>query len=63
MSNILSLAKARKAKARAEKEVTAQQNRTLFGMTKAEKNQRKAELEIARRRIDGHKLTKDEPDA
>jgi hypothetical protein len=63
VSNILSLAKARKAKARLEKEAKASQNRMLFGLTKAEKNLRKAELELARKRIDDHKMTKDEPDA
>ena len=37
MADILSLSKARKAKARAEKEATATENRVKYGRTKAEK--------------------------
>jgi hypothetical protein len=57
MSNILSLSKARKAKARAEKEATAAANRLHFGRTKAEKAQTKAEQALAEKRIDAHRLT------
>lgn len=56
MSNILSLSKARKAKARADKEKTAEQNRVLFGRTKAEKQQARAEKELADRRIAAHRI-------
>ncbi len=55
MSNVLSLSKARKAKARADKEKTAEQNRILFGRTKAEKLQAKAEKALAERRIEAHR--------
>ena len=37
MAEILSLSKARKAKARTEKDATAEANRLKFGRTKAEK--------------------------
>jgi hypothetical protein len=63
MSNILSLAKARKAKARADKEATAAANRLHFGRTKAEKQQAKAEQALAEKRIDAHRLTPKTPDA
>lgn len=52
MADILSLSKARKAKARVEKEQVAAENRVKFGRTKAEK-QREAALEkIAQKRLD-----------
>lgn len=55
MSNILSLSKARKAKARTEREATAEQNRILFGRTKAEKQQAQAEKALTVRRIEAHR--------
>lgn len=61
MSNILSLSKARKAKARAEKTATAEQNRILHGRTKGEKLQDKAEKALAERRIEAHRLTPKNP--
>jgi Domain of unknown function (DUF4169) len=64
MSNILSLSKARKAKARSEKESTAAQNRILFGRTKAEKLKDKAEKALAEKRIEAHRLpSSDKSDA
>jgi hypothetical protein len=67
MSNIHSLSKARKAKARATKDATAEQNRILFGRTKAEKHQAKAEKTLAGKRIEAHRLAprsaQDKPDA
>jgi hypothetical protein len=52
MADILSLSKARKARARAAQEQTAAENRAKFGRTKAEK-QRDAALEkIAQKRLD-----------
>jgi hypothetical protein len=55
MADIISLSKARKAKARAEKEQTAAENRVKFGRTKAEKERVKALDEIAQKRLDGVK--------
>lgn len=55
MAEILSLSKARKAKARAEKESTAEANRLAFGRTKAEKQQAKAEKALSDKKIDAHK--------
>jgi hypothetical protein len=63
MSNILSLSKARKTKARAAKDATAAANRLHFGRTKAEKQQARAEQALAGKRIDAHRLTPKKPDA
>lgn len=55
MAEIINLRQARKQKARAEKEARADQNRTTFGRTKAEKELTKAEQDLAQRRLDSHK--------
>ena len=58
MAEIHSLSKARKAKARAEKEATAEANRIKFGRTKAEKLQTAAEKARSDKTIDAHKRDK-----
>lgn len=55
MAEILSLSKARKAKARLEKESTAEANRIKFGRTKSEKLQSSAEKALSDKKIDAHK--------
>jgi hypothetical protein len=55
MAEIISLSKARKAKARTEKEANAEANRLKFGRTKAEKLKDAAEKAQAEKHIDGHK--------
>lgn len=60
MAEIISLSKARKAKARADKEQAASENRIKFGRTKAEKQLDKAKDVLATRRIDGHRRNPDE---
>lgn len=55
MAEIVNLRTARKQKARAAKEAQAEQNRMLFGRTKAEKQQSRAETELAARRLESHK--------
>jgi hypothetical protein len=55
MAEIVNLRQARKAKARAEKEQTAAENRRLHGRTKADKQAEKAIKDKARRNLDGHK--------
>ena len=55
MADILSLSKARKAKARAEKAANAAGNRAAFGRTKAEKAADKSRKAAAEKSIDGHK--------
>lgn len=59
-ADIINLRQARKAKARVEKEKTAEQNRLTFGRTKAEKQLTKALNDKAERRLDQGKL--DRPD-
>lgn len=55
MADILSLSKARKAKAKIEKDATASANRLKFGRPKAEKSEAAAKAELAARKIDAHK--------
>lgn len=55
MAEILSLSKARKAKARTEKEAAAEANRAKFGRTKAEKLREATEKSAAEKHLDGHK--------
>jgi hypothetical protein len=65
-ADILSLSKARKAKSRTAKDSQAQQNRVLFGRTKAEKLKDTAETSLAERRIESHRIApppKDTSDA
>jgi hypothetical protein len=57
MADILSLSKARKARARAAKEQTAAEHRALFGRTKAEKARDTAEKGRTIKTIDAHKRT------
>jgi len=56
MADILSLSKARKAKARADKEKVAAQNRAKFGRTKAERQREAADQAITEKRLDDAKL-------
>lgn len=55
MAEILSLSKARKAKARVAKEAVAAENRVKFGRTKAEKQAEAAREALAQKRLDGAK--------
>jgi len=55
MADILSLSKARKAKARDAKDATAEANRQKFGRSKAEKLQSAAEKALSDKIIDAHK--------
>ena len=52
MAEIISLNKARKAKARADKTVRAQENRVKFGRTKAQRQADAADRARADKRID-----------
>lgn len=55
MADILSLSKARKARARVAKEQAAAENRTKFGRTKGEKQRDEALAKIAQKRLDDAK--------
>jgi hypothetical protein len=61
MAEIINLRRARKDKARAEKEKTAQANRVAHGTPKALKKLEQARQEQAKERLSGHRL-KDETD-
>lgn len=55
MNDVVNLRMARKAKARAEGEAAAAQNRVAHGRTKAEKLRAKAEAEIAASKLTAHR--------
>ncbi|MEP4196057.1 MAG: DUF4169 family protein [Aliishimia sp.] len=52
---VVSLNKARKAKAQDDKKARADQNVAAFGRTKAEKQNAQAQADKAARDLDGHK--------
>jgi len=56
MADILNLNRARKARARADREAQAAENRTRFGRTKHEKAAEKANTEQVARLLDQHRL-------
>ena len=60
MAEIINLRRFRKAEERKEQEKQAQANRQQHGRTKAEKKQQQQERDLAKRRIEGHKLEKRE---
>ena len=62
MAEIVNLKRARKAKARAEKEETAQANRVLHGTPKSLRNLAEARKGKADGTLSGHKLEKTEDD-
>ena len=60
MGDIVNLNKARKARAKADAEKKAADNRAKFGMTKAEKTKIADEKARLARHVDGHKRDDDE---
>ena len=61
-SSIINLRQARKAKARAEKQKRAQENRVKFGRSKVERRMSAKVLEIERSRLDGTRLANPDDD-
>lgn len=55
MAEIINLRTVRKQKARADKAAVAEQNRALFGRTKAEKLKHATEKAQSEKHLDGHK--------
>ena len=55
MGGVVNLRQVRKQKARVEKEKAAEQNRSLYGRTKAEKERDRLVSEHAQRFLEGHK--------
>jgi hypothetical protein len=60
MADIVNLRKARKAKARVEKEAQAAENRIKFGRSKAERDLGAASRRLAERKLEGHRRDGDE---
>jgi hypothetical protein len=60
MADIVNLRRARKAKARSEKEIHAEANRAKHGVAKPVRNLAKARAEKAKRDIEAHRLADDE---
>lgn len=56
MGEIVNLNRARKAKAKADREALAVENRVRFGRTKAEKQTARAEEDAKTRNLDGHEM-------
>jgi hypothetical protein len=59
-AEIINLRRARKARARLERDREAAQNRARFGRAKVERASQEAEADLAARRLDGAK--RDTPD-
>ena len=59
MTEIVNLRRARKDKARQQRESEADANRRRFGRTKAEKTADKDAQDRARREVDGKKIDRD----
>ena len=55
MAELVNLRRARKAKARVDKEAAAAQARAIHGRTKADKALETAKSKLARKRLDAHK--------
>ena len=58
-ADVVNLRRARKAKARVDRERAAETNRVLFGRTKAEKERQAAERDMAARALESHRRDKD----
>ncbi|MEZ5895173.1 MAG: DUF4169 family protein [Parvularculaceae bacterium] len=60
MAEIINLNRARKTKKRTQKEKQAAENRVKFGTTKSEKQKQQVDDNLAKRKIDGHKLERED---
>jgi hypothetical protein len=56
MGDIVNFRRARKAQARRKDEEQAQENRVLFGLSKAERQFAEKAKSLAERRLEGHRL-------
>ena len=62
MADIINLKRARKARAKADKEKTAEANRVLHGTPKSLRNLAEARKDKTDEALSGHKLEKDSDD-
>lgn len=60
-ADVISLRQARKAKARAEKESRAEQNRRMHGLTKTERRHVAAAKQLQEKRLDSMMISKSIP--
>ncbi len=60
MAEIVNLNRVRKNKKRTQKEKQAAENRVKFGKTKSEKQKQRAEDNLAKRKIEDHKLERED---
>lgn len=60
MGDIVNLRRKRKEKARADKGVTAEENRVRFGRTRAARNKERMEALIETARLDAHRREPEE---
>lgn len=61
MNEVVNLRRVRKLKQREAADAEAAANRLAHGQTKAHKKLKQAELKAAKKRLDGHKRTPNEP--
>jgi hypothetical protein len=59
MGDVINMRQARKAMSRATADAQAAENRRKFGCPKAERDAEAARERLARRRLEGHRLTGD----
>ena len=62
MAEIINLRKARKKKARAEKEAVAAENRAKFGRPNEEQTQSEASKDLLDRKLDAHRREDSDPE-
>ena len=62
MVEVINLRQARKAKSRNAQDAKAAENRRKFGRPKAERDADAAQERLARRRLEGHRLTSGDAD-
>jgi hypothetical protein len=55
MAEVVNLRRARKVRARQEKDAKAQENRVVFGRSKTERSLSAAKTQLDERRLDAHK--------
>ncbi len=63
MAEIINLRKARKEKARVEKDAEAAENRAKFGRPKEERSQAEASKDLLDRKLDSHRREDSDPEA
>lgn len=62
MADIINLNKAKKLRAKADKQAKAQENRTRFGLTKGQKSANKTDNNKTQDKLDGLRLFRPEND-